>query len=264
MGIPINDKTIYSLQFADDQLVIAQDYEDIEYMTRKLIQEYKKSGLNVNMNKTKYMVIGGINEDLILEEGMGTIAPTEEYQYLGVKITNDGKQDKEIRSRINAGKTTISLLNGILWDKHITTDNKIRIFKTIVRSIITYGSEVWVTKWQLKSKLLATEMDFWRRSARISRRERIRNEVIRDKMKCKKSIIDFVEHKQLKWYGHVRRMEQERLPKNIIDWIPNGRKKGRPPNTWIQEVQTVMRRNNIPEDLWKNREEWRTTIKDLM
>ncbi|XP_049809026.1 uncharacterized protein LOC126252198 [Schistocerca nitens] len=42
MGIPINDRTIYSLQIADDQLIIAQDYEDIEYMTRKLIQEYKK------------------------------------------------------------------------------------------------------------------------------------------------------------------------------------------------------------------------------
>ncbi|XP_047103620.1 uncharacterized protein LOC124722510 [Schistocerca piceifrons] len=131
-----------------DQLIIAQDYKDIEYMTRKLIQEYKKSGLNVNMNKTKYMVIGGVNGDLILEEGMGTITATEEYKYLGVKITNDGKQDKEIRSRINSGKTTISLLNAILWDKHITTDNKIRIFKTIVRSIITYGSEVWTTKWQ--------------------------------------------------------------------------------------------------------------------
>lgn len=33
MGIQINDKIIYILQFADDQLIITQDNEDLEYMT---------------------------------------------------------------------------------------------------------------------------------------------------------------------------------------------------------------------------------------
>jgi hypothetical protein len=45
--------------FADDQLlhVIAQDYEDLEYMTRKLIDEYDLWGLKLNIKKTKYMAI---------------------------------------------------------------------------------------------------------------------------------------------------------------------------------------------------------------
>ena len=47
--------TVYSLQFADDQLLLAQDFKDTEYMTRKLIQQYQKWGLKVNMNKTKYL-----------------------------------------------------------------------------------------------------------------------------------------------------------------------------------------------------------------
>jgi hypothetical protein len=41
MGLEIQDMTIYSLLFADDQLLITQDYEDLEYMTRKLIDEYE-------------------------------------------------------------------------------------------------------------------------------------------------------------------------------------------------------------------------------
>jgi hypothetical protein len=41
MGLDIQDTTIYSLLFVDDQLLIAQDYEDLEYMTRKLIDEYE-------------------------------------------------------------------------------------------------------------------------------------------------------------------------------------------------------------------------------
>jgi hypothetical protein len=37
MVLENQDRTIYSVLFADDHLLIAQDYEDLEYMTRKLI-----------------------------------------------------------------------------------------------------------------------------------------------------------------------------------------------------------------------------------
>ena len=63
------------------------------------------------------------------------------------------------------GKSAISTLNSILWDKKITKENKSLIFKAIVRSIATYGSEIWQLKYQTISKLLTMEMDFWRRSA---------------------------------------------------------------------------------------------------
>jgi len=36
MGIPLEDITLYTLQFADDQVVLAGDKEDSEYMPRKL------------------------------------------------------------------------------------------------------------------------------------------------------------------------------------------------------------------------------------
>ena len=41
MGLEIQDTTVYSMLFADDQLLIAQDYEDLEYITRNLIDEYE-------------------------------------------------------------------------------------------------------------------------------------------------------------------------------------------------------------------------------
>ena len=44
MELEILDMTIYSMIFAGDQLLIAQDYEDLEYMTRKLIDEYELWG----------------------------------------------------------------------------------------------------------------------------------------------------------------------------------------------------------------------------
>jgi hypothetical protein len=39
MGLEIQDMTIYSMLFANDQLLISQDYEDLEYMTRELIDK---------------------------------------------------------------------------------------------------------------------------------------------------------------------------------------------------------------------------------
>ena len=51
MGLEIQDTTIYSMLSADDQVLIAQDYEDLEYMTRKLIDEYGLWSLKLNFKK---------------------------------------------------------------------------------------------------------------------------------------------------------------------------------------------------------------------
>ena len=50
---------------------------------------------------------------------------------------------------------------------------------------MTYGSEVWTTNKHTRTKLMTAEMDFWRRSARVSRRQKIRSEVIKDRMNVK-------------------------------------------------------------------------------
>ena len=73
------------------------------------------------------------------------------------------------------------------------------------------------------------EMDFMRRSAKCSRLEKIRNNVIREKMNIKNSVLDYKRYKQLNLYGHVQRMDEERQPRTILEWCPSGRRrKGRP------------------------------------
>jgi hypothetical protein len=49
MGIPINDTSLFSLNYADDQTVLAQDAFDLEYMMRKMKQSYSQSGLCVQV-----------------------------------------------------------------------------------------------------------------------------------------------------------------------------------------------------------------------
>ena len=257
MGIPITDNyTLYTLHFADDQVVIAHDREDLEYMARKLLEEYEKWGLQVNTTKTKYMCVGGPMEDLILDNK--TIEACEEYTYLGVKIDSKGRCEKEIQDRINKGKKVIGALNPILWSNNITKKGKKLIHNTIFESIISYGSEVWQLNQKQKNKLLVTEMDFWRRSARVSRQDRIRNERIRDIMGVGEDIVEKIEQKQLRWYGHVERMPPERIPRMVLQWIPTDRRKrGRPKCSWIQGIHRAMSDRNLQVGDWNDRETWR-------
>jgi hypothetical protein len=48
-------------------------------------------------------------------------------------------------------------------------------------------------------------------------------------VKEKPDIIDIIEKKRLQWYGHVKRMPEERIPKLVMKLIPlERRKRGRP------------------------------------
>jgi hypothetical protein len=51
MGIPVQNTYVYSLNFADDQVLLAQDLDDMEYLVRKLKEEYEKWGFTINLGK---------------------------------------------------------------------------------------------------------------------------------------------------------------------------------------------------------------------
>ena len=63
-------------------------------------------------------------------------------------------------------------------------------------------------------------------------------------------------------------MNDERIPQKILKFYPPGRRrrrikrrKGRPRNSWMEEVTTVMREKGINNMEWVDREEWRRKIK---
>jgi hypothetical protein len=118
--------------------------------------------------------------------------------------------------------------------QNITKNRKLYIYQTIIQSILVYGADVWPVSTRKINKLLSTEMDVLGRSARKSRMERIKNEHIKETMgvKGKADITDIIQKKRLQWYGHVKRMPEDRIPKLIMEWIPlERRKRGRPRKT---------------------------------
>jgi hypothetical protein len=122
-----------------------------------------------------------------------------------------------------------------------------------------YGPEVWQIPTREINKILATEIEVLRRSARKSRLARIKNEHIKKIMgvKEKPEIINIIQKKRLQWYGHVKRMQEERLPKLIMVWITaERRKRGRSRKTWMEGVRAAMKTRHLEADQWLKRKEW--------
>ena len=44
-------------------------------------------------------------------------------------------------------------------------------------------------------------------------------------MSIKNSVLDYIRYKQLDWYGHVQRVDEEMLPRKILEWCPTWKKK---------------------------------------
>ncbi|KAJ4431100.1 hypothetical protein ANN_19695 [Periplaneta americana] len=108
--------------------------------------------------------------------------------------------------------------------------------------LVEEAAEIWPVKETNKAKLLATEMDFWDRAIKTSRREKIKNEVIRQKCQSNSQFLDDILTNQLRWYEHVQRMNGERLPKNVFEWIQEGRGEN-------QELPGIVKRKVLVLDL---------------
>jgi len=250
MGIKLNDDMLYSLNFADDQVIFAENEYDAHYTLRKLNEEYEKWGLKINFKKTEYMVVGGTGKDLVMEDG-SVVKCCQTYKYLGTILTDQGGSEEEIKHRIRQGKSAIRQLHSIIWNKNIANKVKIRIYKTIVESISLYGAELWEISKNNEKKLKAMEMEFWRRSYCVTLMDRIRNENIKQQMGVTSDIMDTIEGRRLKWYGHLRRMPEERWPLKTWRWqVPMHRKRGRPKLTWYDGVRQTMRDRHIEDDDW--------------
>ena len=80
-------------------------------------------------------------------------------------------------------------------------------------------------------------------------------------MDAQNTILCEIIRKQLIWYDRVERMDPTQLPKIMINWKPEGRKKrGRPGRTCKDGVYTVMSERDLRMGEWNNRGQWNTEV----
>jgi hypothetical protein len=133
----------------------------------------------------------------------------------------------------------------------------LNFYNVLIKSSLLYGSETWRLTKNNKRRVVATEMDAFRRSSRISRKERIRNVTIRQQIGLGEPIIKEIEQNQLTWYGHVQRMAEGRLPKIALKWMPNQKRaRGRPKKNRMEGIRKATNGRNLNKGQWEDRKRW--------
>ncbi|KAL1446641.1 hypothetical protein WDU94_003506 [Cyamophila willieti] len=256
-------KEIKVLAFADDVVLIAESLNDLIELTKVLIKETNEVGLKINETKTKVMHVqrnkendfNHINIENYKFERVST------FKYLGVTLTEDNKEEVEIQTRLNSANRSLHACNKLMSSKLLSKCSKLKLYKSIIRPVLTYGSENWIMTKQTEKKLVTFENKVLRKIYGPTLEDgnwRIKhNKEIRDLFN-QPDIVSEVKRGRLRWMGHVIRREETSNVKNIWKGRPEGRRpRGRPKKRWWDEVKNDMDKINLTIEDATDRFKWR-------
>lgn len=136
--------------FADDVLLYStlsgpDQVRDFQGDLRTLGTWAAKWQMSFNVSKCNIMFIGKVDKELIetvnYELSGGFIQRVECTKYLGVNIAESMKWDHHIQAIVNKAYKILGLIKMTLWNAPMKV--KLLAYKTLVRPIIEYASEVW-------------------------------------------------------------------------------------------------------------------------
>ena len=127
----------------------------------KVNKESEKSGLKLNIQKSKIMASGPITSWQIDGETMTV------FVLGGSKITADGDCSHEIKRHLLLGRKAMTNLDSILKSRDITLPREVHLVKALVFPVVTYGCESWTIKKAECQRIDAFELWCWRRLLRV-------------------------------------------------------------------------------------------------
>ena len=151
-------------------------WETCEQLQNAVIEwrsTFQERGLEINTAKSKIIKKSKAqdNEELNTKWNETILEVAEQYSYLGVIITNDGRIDKEINNRIKkANQIYYEINNMVLGKKEVDLKTKIQIYKSVHIPVLIYGAESWPLTTKHENRIIVTETKFLRRIVGKSRR----------------------------------------------------------------------------------------------
>jgi len=150
--------------YTDDILITTRTKHSLMDTFQKLKEISIKAGLNINENKTKYL---GCSKKQYKMDGIDIIQThldeVKSFKYLGSIVNRNNSIEEEIKERISLGNKAYYAKQELFKSKLLTKKTKLRMYKTLVRPVVTYASETWVLKENIKTKLMVFERKVLRR-----------------------------------------------------------------------------------------------------
>ena len=226
-------------------------------------------GLEINAEKTKYMRMSveernrkGNN----FEIGNESFERVSSFIYLGTEVNNKNSINQEIQRRLIAGNRAFYANINLLKSRMLSRKTKLKIYRTLIRPVVTYGAETWNLFAADVSKLRVFERKIVRRiygPIFENGNWRIRNNLEIEEILDHEDIARFIKSQRLRWLGHVERMSESRATKRVYRASMTGRRKqGRPRNRWKDEVERDLNSINIRgwKEAAKDRKRWKKVV----
>ena len=166
----------------------------------------------------------------------------------------------DVSRRISLAAVAFGRLKDSIWNKRdIPKDLKVRLYKALIIPIAIYAAESWSLKIEDSRKLNTFEMRCLRCILGVTRRDRIRNVVIRERLNMTDSIIDTIQKRRLRWFGHiVRRPCTSYVNLSYKEDFTSSRPRGRPPKRWKDQIKEdtglpigTAERNALQRENWR-------------
>src|SRR3984885_7787555 len=233
-GYKIGGRKITNLRYADDIVLIAESPEELQDLVQRLVEAGQKYGLIINQGKTRVMATDKRELNIHIEGSK--LKQIDHIQYLGATITEDDGSEEDMRARLGMAKNVLSGMGTIWKNKGITTPTKLRLLRTLIWPIATYGSEAWTYRKSEIKRIKAFETTSYRRILRIHWTAKKRNEEGLKEVGGKQ-LWGEIEKRKVKTFGHIMRKTTNCLEKDIILGETEGsRGRGRPRRMWMDDV----------------------------
>jgi len=118
------------LVYADDVNILGGSVRTVKKNIEALVVASKENGLEVNADKTKYMVMSqdqnaGRSHSMKMDNS--SFERVEEFKYLGKTLTNQNSIQKEIKSRLKSGNACYHSVQNLLSCSLLSKNIKIEI-----------------------------------------------------------------------------------------------------------------------------------------
>ena len=195
-------------------------------------------------------------EEQVMEVDGGELEIVDRYCYLGDVLTCESGAGDAARVRIAAAWNKWREISSLLTNKNIPLRNRAGVYCACVRPVMLYGAETWATTEAIERKINSSDQRMLRHMAYVRWEDRVSNDEVRRRCGVE-NIIDILRRSRLRWYGHVKRREDDHILRRALVMDVDGvRPRGRPRKVWRRCVEENMREMNINLETVHNRREW--------
>jgi hypothetical protein len=134
------------LAYADDVNIARENIDTKQRNTKALLDASKEVGLEVNTEKTKYMLVSRCQkagQRQSIKIGDRSFESVAKFKYLGTTLTDQNCIHEEIKSTLNSGNACYHSIQSLLSSCLLSRNVKVKIYKTIILPVVLYGCETW-------------------------------------------------------------------------------------------------------------------------